>query len=197
MTSRPLSSDSESFVQALRNRSISASPVAWPVETRIAPRASAGSTPIAASTDDGCTLPEEQAAPDDTATPARSKAITAVSARSPEWLKDVVFGNRSAFSPKMMTSGVAARRPGFDPLAQPQGVGLFGSDMAGNVQPPPRRNRQSRRHFRFRRADRVPGRRRRSAGRTDADRPAGSARQSPSDHRSCAQTSSEDRRSNH
>ena len=38
---------------------------------------------MAASTCEGCTLPEEQAAPEDTATPSRSKAITAVSAFMP------------------------------------------------------------------------------------------------------------------
>ena len=51
---------------------------------------------MAASTCDGATLPEEQAAPDDTATPSRSKAITAVSAFMPGTANSVVFGSRAA-----------------------------------------------------------------------------------------------------
>ena len=38
--------------------------------------------PMASSTCDGCTLPDEQADPDDTAIPSRSRAIRAVSARN-------------------------------------------------------------------------------------------------------------------
>ena len=41
--------------------------------TRTAPRASSGGTPMAASTWEGWTLPDEQAAPEDTAMPSRSK----------------------------------------------------------------------------------------------------------------------------
>ena len=39
-------------------------------------------------------MPEEQAEPEDTAMPARSKPITAVSAFRPGTVKSVVFGNR-------------------------------------------------------------------------------------------------------
>ena len=82
---------------------------------------------MAASTGDGCTLPEEQAAPDDTATPARSKAITAVSARRPGWLKAVVFGNRSACLAENDDVWRGRAQPGLQPLAQPQGMrGLVG-----------------------------------------------------------------------
>ena len=55
---------------------MSASVVAGPVLTRIAPRASSAGTPMAASTCEGATFPEEQAAPDETAIPSRSNAIT-------------------------------------------------------------------------------------------------------------------------
>src|SRR6266702_1038487 len=79
----PLDNALASFVQALRNFSTSASVVLQPRLTRTAPRSSGAETPIAARTWDGCTLPEEQAAPEDTATPSRSKAITAVSALIP------------------------------------------------------------------------------------------------------------------
>ena len=60
----PLDRDLLSFCQTFRNRSISASVVAGPVLMRIAPRASSAATPIAASTCDGATFPDEQAAPD-------------------------------------------------------------------------------------------------------------------------------------
>ena len=49
---------------------------------------------MAASTCEGATLPDEQAAPDDTATPSRSKAITAVSAFMPDTANSVVLGSR-------------------------------------------------------------------------------------------------------
>ena len=79
----PLDNAVASFLQAPRNISTSASVVAQPRLTRTAPRVSAGETPMAARTWEGCTLPDEQAAPDDTAIPSRSKAITAVSAFMP------------------------------------------------------------------------------------------------------------------
>ena len=79
----PLDSALASFLQASRNRSTSAFVVVQPRLTRTAPRRSDGETPMAARTCEGCTLPDEQAAPDDTATPSRSKAIMAVSAFTP------------------------------------------------------------------------------------------------------------------
>src|SRR5438874_5823434 len=91
----PLDNALASFVQALRNFSTSASVVVQPRLTRTAPRRCVGETPIAARTCDGCTLPEEQAAPEDTATPSRSKAITAVSALIPASANSEVFGSRS------------------------------------------------------------------------------------------------------
>ena len=76
-----------------------------PKLTRMAPAASAGSTPMASSTCERRTLPEEQAEPDDTATPARSKAISAVSALRPGTAKAQVLGSREAPEPKTTASG--------------------------------------------------------------------------------------------
>ena len=55
--------------------------------------------PISASTADRVTLPEEQAAPALTQTPARSSAITWVSAFTPGIEMQVVLGSRSALEP--------------------------------------------------------------------------------------------------
>src|SRR5271169_5758384 len=94
-----------SFLQASRNISTSALVVVQPRLTRMAPRVSAGETPMAASTWHGCTFPDEQAAPDDTATPSRSKAMTAVSAFMPSTENKVVFGTRVAAVPKITACG--------------------------------------------------------------------------------------------
>ncbi len=51
------------------------------------------------------TLPDEQADPEDTATPARSSAITAVSALTPGTEKADVLGSRATFAPKTVTPG--------------------------------------------------------------------------------------------
>ena len=66
---------------------------------RIAVSASAGSTPIAVRTADRVTLPDEQAEPALTATPARSSAITWVSAFTPGMERQVVLGSRGAAAP--------------------------------------------------------------------------------------------------
>src|SRR5262245_6058422 len=108
MPSDLLSSAADTLIQAWTKRSTSGSVVVGPRLTRTAARASCGGAPIAASTWDGWTLPEEQAAPEDTATPSRSKAMTAVSAFMPGTANRVVFGSRSTPAPKMTTSGVAA-----------------------------------------------------------------------------------------
>src|SRR6201993_1724167 len=92
---RSLDNALASFLQAARNFSTSASVEFQPRLTRTAPRRIGPDTPIAASTCEGCTLPEEQADPDETATPSRSKAITAVSALIPARANRVVFGSRS------------------------------------------------------------------------------------------------------
>src|SRR5579862_6673047 len=111
MPSRPLDNAVASFLQALRNLSMSLCVVLQPRLTRTAPRRRAGETPMAARTWDGCTLPDEQAAPDDTATPSRSKEITAVSAFNPSTAKSVVLGSRSTASPKITVCGAMALRP--------------------------------------------------------------------------------------
>lgn len=90
---------------------MSRSVVAQPRLTRTAAWVSAGETPMAASTWEGWTLPDEQAAPDETAIPSRSKAITAVSAFMPGSANKVVFGSRAALSPKITACGVIAFSP--------------------------------------------------------------------------------------
>src|SRR3984957_19263782 len=89
---KPLSRVSESFRQASRQRSMSASEVDQPRLSRTAPWANSRPNPIASSTCEGCTLPDEQAEPEETATPPRSKPITAVSALRPGTVNNVVFG---------------------------------------------------------------------------------------------------------
>src|SRR6185437_5581315 len=76
-----------------------------PKLTRRAQRAMSSLTPMAASTCEGFTLPDEQAAPELIITPSRSSAMTAVSARMPGSAKLDVFARRGASWPKMMASG--------------------------------------------------------------------------------------------
>src|SRR5262249_24760490 len=92
----PLDKRETSFLQALRKASISAAVVSGPRLTRIAPPASPGSAPMAARTWEAVTFPDEQADPDETAMPSRSRAIRAVSALHPGTANSVVFGSRSA-----------------------------------------------------------------------------------------------------
>src|SRR5215204_5047831 len=66
-----------SLFQAFRKQSTSSSLVENPRLTRIAPAPRRGATPMAVSTCEAATLPDEQADPDDTATPARSRPISA------------------------------------------------------------------------------------------------------------------------
>ena len=79
----PLDNAVASFLQASRKRSMSASVVLQPRLTRTAPRSSARRNSHGGKDMGGLTLPDEQAAPDETATPSRSKAMTAVSAFMP------------------------------------------------------------------------------------------------------------------
>src|SRR5215208_1850735 len=76
---------------------------------RKAPSASTGSIPMASSTWDRFTLPEEHADPDDSATPSRSKRIRAVSAFRPAIAKESVFGRRPAAAPNTTASGAIRR----------------------------------------------------------------------------------------
>src|ERR687889_1856908 len=83
--------------------------VVHPKLTRKTPSARMGSTPIASSTCERLTFPDEQAEPDDRAMPSRSKAIRAVSARRPGMAKAKVLGNFSV-SAAMTTASGAIRR---------------------------------------------------------------------------------------
>src|SRR5262249_58570538 len=77
MPSDLLINDPETLIQASIKRSISDSVVLGPRLTRTAARASGGGTPMAESTCEGWTFPDEQAAPQGTAIPSRAKAVTA------------------------------------------------------------------------------------------------------------------------
>src|SRR5664279_3500131 len=106
-----LSNDELTLVKALSRLLISLSLVDQPKLTRTAPCAREGSTPMAARTCEACTLPDEQAEPEDTATPLRSKEIIAVSAFMPGTAKSVVLGKRGAPCPKMIARGAIALMP--------------------------------------------------------------------------------------
>jgi hypothetical protein len=82
---------------ASRNLEISSSVVEGPIETRKAP--SSAANPMALRTWLGPTRPDEQADPAESATPARSKAICAVSALTPGIAKKVVFASLGADRP--------------------------------------------------------------------------------------------------
>ena len=88
---------------------MSASDVDQPRLSRTAPRASSLPNPMASSTWDGWTLPDEQAEPEDTAIPPRSKPITAVSALSPGTVNRVVLGRRGTSSENTIIPGVCLR----------------------------------------------------------------------------------------
>ncbi len=85
---------------------MSVSDVDQPRLSRTALCAIFGPNPMASRTCDGWTLPEEHAAPEDTAMPARSKPITAVSARNPGTVNSVVLGIRGTCPEKMMVPDV-------------------------------------------------------------------------------------------
>ena len=97
------------LANAIAKRSTSASVDAQPRLKRMAPRASSGRTPIAASTCDGATLPDEQAEPELTAIPARSSAIISVAASTPGTAKQTVLGSRGAVSAKITASAATER----------------------------------------------------------------------------------------
>src|SRR5438105_2728017 len=80
-------------------RSTSSSVVFQPRLTRMAPLTISGARPMAASTCDLATLPEEQAEPEEIAIPSRSNAMSNVSASTPGQHKHVVFGSRSTDDP--------------------------------------------------------------------------------------------------
>ena len=77
-------------------------------------------------------MPDEQAAPDDTATPSRSKAMTAVSAFMPGAVNSVVFGSRSAPAPKIVALGEIVVQPGFEQVSQRQHVSGLGCALTAS-----------------------------------------------------------------
>src|SRR5690606_8818100 len=85
--------------QAARKPSTSDSVLSQPRLTRMAQPAASAATPMAPSTWDARTLPEEQAEPLLTATPARSSAITWVSAATPARPMQLVFASRATPAP--------------------------------------------------------------------------------------------------
>src|SRR5260221_5564019 len=101
MPSDPLTNDPETLIQASIKRSISDSVVLGPRLTRTAACASCAGTPMAESTCEGWTLPDEQAAPEETAIPSRSNAITAGHPLLPQGAQMVEFGSPSAPRPLM------------------------------------------------------------------------------------------------
>jgi hypothetical protein len=96
-----------------RQESVRYRPLRCPNPGSRAPRRARaqGTISVAASKWAGCTLPEEQAAPEETAIPSSSKVMTAVSAFMPSTPNNVVFGRRPAASPKMTACGEIALRP--------------------------------------------------------------------------------------
>src|ERR1700735_1710792 len=105
---RPLDNAPYAFLHAFWNRSTSSSVVVHPTLTRKAAWVKGGAKPIPSSTWEAWTFPDEQAAPEDTATPSRSSDIIAVSALTPGTANIVVFGSRGASAPKTIVSGATA-----------------------------------------------------------------------------------------
>src|SRR5258706_10554882 len=115
MPSDPLTNDPETLIQASIKRSISDSVVLGPRLTRTAACASCAGTPMAESTCEGWTLPDEQAAPEETAIPSRSNAITAGSPLISGAADKGVVGSRPAPAPQKTNPGGAALRGGAGP----------------------------------------------------------------------------------
>src|SRR5262245_50979113 len=90
-------------------RSISSACEFQPKLILMAEPASASSIPMAASTAERCTLPEEQAEPALTQTLARSSAITWDAAETPGIETQVVLGNLLAAEPNTRALGAMAR----------------------------------------------------------------------------------------
>ena len=91
---------------------------------RIALSASAGATPIASSTWLRVTLPDEQAEPALTITPARSSAITCVDDATPGIAIESVFGRRGASAPNTAASGASAQSRCCAAIAQLGDIGV-------------------------------------------------------------------------
>ena len=109
---------------------------------------------MAASTCEGVTLPEEQAEPEDSATPSTSKAATMVSAERPGRAKAIVLPTRAASQPNMATSGAISstpacnmsRKPASRPVSSTREASAFAAAapkpaMAATFSVPPRKPR--------------------------------------------------------
>src|SRR5687768_14753520 len=94
---------------ASTNASTCSSVLHRPNENRILDRASSLVNPIASSTCDGSTAPEEQAAPVDTENPFKSNAISNASPSIPSNLRFDVFGTRSAPAPFTVTCATRSK----------------------------------------------------------------------------------------
>src|SRR5271170_5224717 len=94
---------------ASSNSSMSASRDAHPRLSRIAPAARSGAIAIAVRTCERAIFPDEQAEPDDAATPARSRRISSVAAAIPGTAKHIVLGRRGAPAPNTTASGAASK----------------------------------------------------------------------------------------
>ena len=160
-----------------------------------APLATAGETPMAARTWEGCTLPDEQAAPDDTRDPFEVEG-------DDRRLGLHAFEREQRRVRQPLGAGAENHGLRRDRLRPPPGgpaTPACGAASSARLHATPlrrpRRSRQCRRHSRCRRACRAPARRRGSADRRgECPRCAASARRRPWDRRSCAPRGSEDRR---
>ncbi len=76
-------------------------------------------------------MPDEQAEPDETATPARSSAISSVAAAMPGAAKASVLASRGASAPKTTASGRRLAHARLQPIAQPGEPRRFALDFGG------------------------------------------------------------------
>ncbi len=142
---------------------------------------------MASSTWDGCTLPEEQAEPEETAIPSRSKPITAVSALRPGAVNSVVFGSRGDVGRKHHD---VRRSPqaSFQPVAQSLDAARASARGCHRGPRGGAETGDARDIFGSRPPARAPARRRAAAARARSRPPPGPARRRPWGRRSCAQT---------
>jgi hypothetical protein len=134
---------------------------------------------MASSTCEGCTLPEEQAEPEETAIPARSNPITAVSALRPGTVNSVVFGNRGrAFGEHDHARGMPQAL--FEPISQAfETDRVIASRLSMAALARRRRTPQFPRHSRSPPGGPAPDRRRAAAARTRAPPRPGPAAPTP------------------
>ena len=85
---------------------------------RIDPSVRAWGRPIAFSTCDGSSVPDEHADPDDTAMPARSRPISSDSASTRSMLMLVVFGTRGDAAPLRSVPGIVDEDARLEAIAQ-------------------------------------------------------------------------------